>query len=153
MNYIFRYFGCHLYFDAWQFLALSFKLSFLLTSAKICTQSLHPADRYASAPYGRLQKSGLDRYTKQEINKDPDLMDMQKRSQRSPVGNSCALICSCDRFSWTWARIARQVGSRRICLGQMQDRTVSRWPRDSGARMSNSCKVARTSVFVPVFQR
>ena len=35
----------------------------------------------------------------------------------------------------------------------MQDRTVSRWPRDSGARMRNSCKVARTSVFVPVFQR
>ena len=60
--------------------------SFLLTSAKICTRSLHLADRYASAPYGRLQKSGLDRYTKQEINKDPDLMDMQKRSQRSLVG-------------------------------------------------------------------
>ena len=40
--------------------------------------------------------------------------------------DSCAQTCSCDRFSWTWARIARQVGSLRICLQQMQDCTLSR---------------------------
>ena len=44
-------------------------------------ESFNPA-----APERRLQNLGLDRYTKQEINKDPDLMDMQKRSQRSLVG-------------------------------------------------------------------